>query len=306
VPLQASEITSYLPPVFSRVPTRSSPPHTIIRSPSNRPMIPSRHRCIRRAGSHPLINRGIVPTAAVIEDVLRCRIRPATPHDHLTTSPNGRVVRAPSGAPDVFVAANDQSRDRTSRRSFRGEALDSPQTIISLPVQTALWSERHCGAVAARCERPRVRDRIVSASAVNRRSVAAAACGTSSVTSENDHFITRPDSCVSVPALRRRHTADWAPCVRGGIVSAGWEGRTTRRMAAPDDHFAPVHTAVCSTARRRGIGRAGAAPAIRQRVVEPACTGDPATSVATPYDHSTATPDGGVEPSGGRVHLSGL
>ena len=104
-----------------------------------------------------------------------------------------------------------------------------PQTIISLPVQTAPVTASANGRVdGARCS-PTVSAGVVPSAGVETAAV---------ISAPDDHFGAGPDCRVIPPSFGRVGDAGGSPTVSAGVVSsAGVEKGAGASLSAPDDHF---------------------------------------------------------------------
>ena len=172
--------------------------------------------------SRPRIRIGIVSsTTAEAAGVI------PTPHDHFAASRHCRV--GPTRAEGGFVTLVD---DQASvRGSYLAPVLSRllpaypPHTIISLPVQIALWLYRAVGALTSTHNCPGVCSRIVSPTCIQVAAVMSA---------PNNHFAARPDCRVVISTGRRFVTLVVVRCVRTGVVSPTC---VSPAKSTPNNHF---------------------------------------------------------------------
>ena len=140
VGVQLSVLGLYLPPVFKWPAGISAPDDHFTAGPHCRVIIAGRGR-VGRAGGCPTIRAGIVSPAGV-------SIRKSAPDDHLIASPYCRVFGSARGR--VGGAGGYPTIDAriVSPAGVESWAMSvPPQTIISLPVQTAVCKARALGAL---------------------------------------------------------------------------------------------------------------------------------------------------------------
>ena len=91
----------------------------------------------------------------------------SAPHDHFAASPDCRVtVRGDRARCSMLVAVQLSVLGLYFPPVFKGLPSDPPQTIISLPVHTAVCRSRAVGRVGGAGSRPAVGARIVSPAGV--------------------------------------------------------------------------------------------------------------------------------------------
>ena len=140
-------------------------------------------------------------------------------------------------------------------------AIHPPQTIISLPVHTAVCRLSGRGRVGGAGGCPTIRDRIVSPAGVQRAIV--------STSTPDDHFTAGPHCCVKYRAVGALVVLVAVQLsVLGLYLPPVFDSAAIK--STPDDHFtASPHCRVIVSGRGR-IGRAGGCPTIRARIVSPA------------------------------------
>ena len=136
-----------------------------------------------------------------------------------------------------------------------------PHTIISLPVQTAVWSYRAVGAlavlVAGQLSVPGLYLPPVLKKLPNQLS------------SPDDHFTPGPDCSGTKSARGRIGQAGGCPTIRAGIVSPARVQNEDAINSAPDDHFtARPHRSMQGSGICR-VGRAGRCPTVGAGIVSP-------------------------------------
>ena len=179
------------------------------------------------AGGCPTIRAGIVSPAGVQKIVAII----SAPDDHFTAGPDCRVSSSASGRvggaggrPTIGAGIVSAAGVQRAVPSY------PPQTIISLPVHTAVWRiVRAEGAFVGAGGRPTIRARIVSPAGVQVELPH---------TPPDDHFTARPHCRVDQIGSGRVGRACSCPTVRAGIVSpAGVRILTVISNSTPDDHF---------------------------------------------------------------------
>ena len=111
-----------------------------------------------------------------------------------------------------------------------------PQTIISLPVHTAVWASRAVGRVGGAGGCPSVRAGIISPAGVYK--------GAAVKSAPHDHFATGPHCRVKLSACGRVGGADGCPGVRAGIISPAGVYKGAAVKSPHTIISLPVHTAV--------------------------------------------------------------
>ena len=132
----------------------------------------------------------------------------SAPDDHLAAGPHCRVTTR-AGAPLVLGPSNCRCWDCSARRCReRGRRSSPPQTIISVPVHTAVWQNRAAGAPVVRwLSNYRCWD----------CSGRQCSIGSVSASTPDDHFGARPDRRVT-PSASGRDGAGGRPTIGAGIV----------------------------------------------------------------------------------------
>ncbi len=169
-----------------------------------------------------------------------------------------------------------------------------PQTIISLPVQTAVCRYRPKGALAAlvavqlcvsgasRC--PTVGAGIVSPAGVDDVAIII-------LPAPDDHFVAGPHWRVKDPRAGGVGNAGGCPSVGAGIISAAGVGEGVTILPAPDDHFAAGPDCGVIGPATRCVRSAGRCPSVGTGIVSSAGV---QIASAAPDDHFAAGPDCGV------------
>ena len=132
----------YLPPVFRSLPLVTAPDDHFTTSPHCRVSV-SRVGCVSGATSCPTIRRRTVST----HQCLVAKVSSA-PDDHLTAGPDCVVIGSAAGALVVLVAVQLFVFGLYLPPVLKlPKPSPPPQTIISLPVQTAVWLRSRLGAL---------------------------------------------------------------------------------------------------------------------------------------------------------------
>ena len=136
VAVQLSVLGLYLPPVFKVPNVQSAPDDHFAAGPDCRVNVSGSGRVDGGAGGCPTVRSGIVSPAGV----QKCRCRIPAPDDHFAAGPDCRVTDRAAGALVVLVAVQLSVPGLYLPPVFRSAGVASipPQTIISLPVQTAV------------------------------------------------------------------------------------------------------------------------------------------------------------------------
>ena len=151
-----------------------------------------------------------------------------------------------------------------------------PQTIISLPVQTAVGIASRRGRVGSAGRGPAVGARIVFPAVVQGN--------TTDKSAPDDHLATGPDCRVLVSALGRVGGAGRSPTIHGWIVSPA-SVRIGTGESSPDDHLiaGPDCRTILSASGR--VGCAGGCPTVGARIVSPAGVQKAGAITSAPDDH---------------------
>ena len=241
-----------------------------------------------------------VPPASV--EIVR-GIGPA-PDDHFTASPD-RGVTVPRGGRVGRVSGRPTIRAGV----VSAAAVDRPRVTIPTPdkhfsaVPNCPVNGSGNGRVGRARSCPTVGTGIISTTGVKRRRAIV------SVTTPDDHFITRPDCGVILPPTGRISGAGSCPTVRNGIVPSPGVDVVARHNipSAPDDHLSTgPHCRVEDAPIGRTRGTRGR-PTIRAGIVLSSGVQGKAHEVnAAPDDHLTASPHCRVAASAsGRVGGAG-
>ena len=213
----------------------------------------------------------------------------SAPHDHLATSPNGRVSNS---------AIRGVYRGRCSP-DIRCRVIACSRVHVETPAVSApydhLAAGPYCGVARSRLRgsagrNPAVRARIVSPARI-RRSVRTAA--------PNDHFATSPGGSVVDSWIGCVHRAGCNPCIRIWVVSSTSVDRATR-LPAPYNHRAAAPNCGVPSARLRSVCRASCSPGICGRAIPSTCIQRAIAVITAPHDHFIAGPDRCVPLSGVR------
>ena len=217
----------------------------------------------------------------------------ATPNDHFAASPHrpvgskrpGRICwvrRCPAVAARIVSAAGVKDSPN----------LLPPQTIISLPIQTAPWGIRAVGALVVLW-----RSTYRFQGCICRRcSILVLPPSNPRPTQSFRYRSTLP--CALLAAIRCIGGAGSYPAIGTGIVSAARVPivvNTIEGIPSPNDHFAPCPYCPGKLSSCRGPHRGRSRPAIRARIVFPASVRE-GSRVETkrnnpaPDDHLTASP----------------
>ena len=114
--------------------------------------------------------------------------------------------------------------------------LNPAQTIISLPVQTAVWRARASGALVVLVFVHLLLPELYLPASIKN------AVGIKSA--PDDHLAACPNCRVSVSAIGGAAGTDGRPTVRAWIVSAASVEIADEISTAPNDHLIPLHMAV--------------------------------------------------------------
>ena len=220
------DCAQYLPPVFQTVDIISSAPDDHFAASLDCRVNVSGAWRSGGASRYPAVHAGIVSAAGVYGV--------AAPDDHFTTSPDRRVPVSAGGRVGSAGRHPTVGAGIVSPPGVQIAAVNSPpQTIISLPVQTALCRCRLEGApgvlVVAQLSVPGLYLPPVLAIGV---------------AAPDDHFTAGPHCRVKVSAGGRAGGAGGGPTICDGVVSAHRCLKRCRRSPPQTIISLPVQTAV--------------------------------------------------------------
>ena len=227
------------------------------------------------ARGHPTVSAGSISAAGV--QIVGIS---STPDDHFIASPDrrgkksarGRVGRA-GGCPTIGAGIVSPAAVHID------DVPTPPQTIISLPVHTAVCTVRASGALVVLVA--------TQLSLIGLYLPPVLRTGHDAISSApNDHFTACPHCRVTDSAIRRVGCVSGCPTIRHGIVPAAVVKKVDGIVKpAPDNHFATApHCSV--THSRRGSVASGSCPTIGAGIVSPARVEHESTTSA-PDDHFT-------------------
>ena len=191
--------------------------------------------------------------------VFKAQSSPSTPDDHFAAGPHCRMKAPSAGAPVVLVAVQLSVVGLYFPPLFKDhKRKNPPQTIISLPVQTAVCPSG-LGRVGSAGRGPTIRARIISPAGVQ--------IGSVFESTPDDHFTASPTAVCILSATRRVGGAGGCPTVRARIVSPAGVQIVAAIIYPPQTIISlPVHTTMWP-ARHRRVGGAGGCPTVRAWIV---------------------------------------
>ena len=186
----------------------------------------------------------------------------SAPDDHFTASPDcgvsvsaGRRVGGAGSCPTVRAGI-------VSAAGVQNGAISPPQTIISLPVQTAVCCASASGSVGGAGSCPTICAGIVSSAGVQIAEIIQAA--------PDDHFAAGPHCCVIGRRSGRIGGAGSRPTIGAGIVSAAGVQVAKAIICRPRRSFHCRSIPRCADSRQWARCCAGSCPTIGAGIVSAA------------------------------------
>ena len=257
----------------------SVPPQTIISLPVQTAVCRIGHQARWWCWWLSNIRAGIVSAAGVQNGY----VASSAPDDHFTAGPDCRVTTRAVGALVVLVAVQLFVLGLYLPPVLKFAVSRSPQTIISLPVQTAVCRARAAGALVVL-----VAVQLSVPGCISRR------CSKRSCvySTPDDHFTAGPDCRVSLSARWARWWCWWPsnyPC--WDCISRRCSRTPGCINSAPDDHFAAGPHCRVSSRRAGALVVLVAVQLFVPGLYLPPVFKRIAVTISTPDDHFTAGPD---------------